>query len=119
MFSNSGYLAYCFFNIDYRLDGTRPDLTKLDSLLGLLSSESTYFPKQVMDLSIIYQEKGVEALIQRILEPPQRQVEQRIPKEEKDEKIEKDEEDVAVEKPRKIRKFSRDDVPPQFCCPIT
>lgn len=33
--------------LQFRLDANRPDLTKLDTLLGLLSSESSYFPKQV------------------------------------------------------------------------
>ena len=37
--------------LQFRLDGRRPDLTKLDSLLGLLASESSMFAKQSVDFS--------------------------------------------------------------------
>jgi len=40
--------------LQFKLDGKRPDLTKLDSLLGLLASESSMFPGQVKGLTAAY-----------------------------------------------------------------
>ena len=40
--------------IQFRLDSTRPDLTKLDTLLGILASESNCFPAQIRALTDAY-----------------------------------------------------------------
>jgi len=49
--------------LQFKLDGKRPDLTKLDSLLGLLASESTFFPKQVQELKATVKEKGINGAL--------------------------------------------------------
>jgi len=97
--------------LQFRLDGTRPDLTKMDSLLGLLSSESSFFPTQVVSLSLLYQKEGLDNLIHRIKNPPEKKIQKRI----KIQKEESSEDDVAV--PKKNPKY--DDAPAHFCCPIT
>jgi len=45
--------------LQFKLDGKRPDLTKLDSLLGLLASENSLFPKHAEDIAKICKEKGL------------------------------------------------------------
>jgi hypothetical protein len=49
--------------LQFRLDGTRPDLTKLDTLLGLLSSESSHFPVRVLELANAMRCGGLAALL--------------------------------------------------------
>jgi len=58
--------------LQFRLDGNRPDLTKMDTLLGLLSSESSFFGKQVKELAGLFQSKGFDSLVHRLRNPPQR-----------------------------------------------
>jgi len=55
--------------LQFKLDAKRPDLTKLDSLLGLLASESTYFPKQVQQSMLAFKDDGLKGMTTRILAP--------------------------------------------------
>jgi len=55
--------------LQFKLDGKRPDLTKLDSLLGLLASESSQFPKHVSDLSETFKSKGIKGTVDRLNAP--------------------------------------------------
>jgi len=86
--------------LQFRLDGRRPDLTKLDTLLGLLSSESSHFPIQVIELSKVYMDHGEDGLLKRILNPPER---------------------VPLHSPAKIKSkpIIKEEIPEHFCCPIT
>jgi len=52
--------------LQFRLDGKRPDLTKLDSLLGLLASESSFYPKQVSETTAQIRELGVTGVLAKI-----------------------------------------------------
>ncbi len=52
--------------LQFKLDGKRPDLTKLDSLLGLLASESSFFPQQVSEVVPILKEKGINGVVDKI-----------------------------------------------------
>jgi len=54
--------------LQFILDGKRPDLTKLDSLLGLLASESSFFPQSVTEITPILKEKGITAAVEKITE---------------------------------------------------
>jgi len=87
--------------LQFRLDGNRPDLTKLDTLLGLLSSESTDFPSQVTALATLFAESGLEAVVDRLLHPPQR------PERKHEPVVERKKEGNAL------------GAPEHFCCPIT
>jgi len=101
----------------FRLDGNRPDLTKLDTLLGILSSESSYFPKFVLDFTKIYTESGFNSLIERIKNPPEK------PKIEYIKPVEiEDQNELDYDEPiRKAlyKKNEDEDIPNHFCCPIT
>jgi len=55
--------------LQFKLDGKRPDLTKLDSLLGLLASESSLFPKQAKTLSESVRTKSLTDAIETISNP--------------------------------------------------
>jgi len=56
--------------IQFRLDGNRPDLTKLDALLGLLSTESeTQFPRQVRELVAAFERGGIKGITERLKSP--------------------------------------------------
>jgi hypothetical protein len=55
--------------IQFRLDANRPDLTKLDTLLGLLSSEGNNFGTQMRVLAATLREKGVQAVVNHLLRP--------------------------------------------------
>ena len=61
--------------IQFRLDSTRPDLTKLDTLLGILASESSYFPQQIRVLVDVFEKAresgsgGIEAIVERLKTP--------------------------------------------------
>jgi len=89
--------------LQFRLDGKRPDLTKMDTLLGLLSSESSHFPQQVLQLAQVFIEGGLDGLVHRLNNPPERAHSKH------DEKME------LIQK----RKLEREDLPDHFCCPIT
>lgn len=94
--------------LQFRLDGKRPDLTKMDTLLGLLSSESSYFPQQVLDLAKVHEQGGIPALIHRLNNPPA-----------KPKKVIKKEKPDDDEKEKKPKKQEELDIPDHFCCPIT
>jgi len=49
--------------LQFKLDGKRPDLTKLDSLLGLLASENSLFPKQAEEMAQMMKENGLSGVI--------------------------------------------------------
>eukprot|EP01121_Diplochlamys_sp_Union-15-3_P017136 TRINITY_DN5973_c0_g1_i1.p1 TRINITY_DN5973_c0_g1~~TRINITY_DN5973_c0_g1_i1.p1 ORF type:complete len:193 (+),score=29.58 TRINITY_DN5973_c0_g1_i1:84-581(+) len=44
----------------------------MDTLLGLLSSESSFFGKHISELAQLYSDKGFDALIHRLRNPPRK-----------------------------------------------
>jgi hypothetical protein len=48
--------------IQFKLDGKRPDLQKLDHLLAVLSMESSLFPKQVREFEPLVAKSPQKAL---------------------------------------------------------
>jgi hypothetical protein len=56
--------------LQFRLDGNRPDLQKLDSLLGLLATESSSFSTQINELASQIREKGLSQVLRDIVETP-------------------------------------------------
>jgi len=121
--SNKGRMVKSLENtgfdvLQFRLDGSRPDLTKMDTLLGLLSSESSFFPEQVVKLTEILAKGGLGAMIDRMLNPPQRPQPAALRYDMVDEKAEK-ERDKQKEKEDQIRKKRLENVPEHFTCPIT
>jgi len=56
--------------LQFRLDGNRPDLTKLDTLLGLLSSESSFFSRIVNKRATVVEKEGIEKVIEQLKNPP-------------------------------------------------
>lgn len=86
--------------IQFRLDSTRPDLTKLDTLLGILASESSYFPEQIRILTQTFEDArakagegtmstGIEAIVERLKTPLIEKEEVKMNVEEEDEVEEK------------------------------
>ena len=55
--------------IQFRLEGARPDLTKLDTILGLLAAESSAFPAQVDVLREALAAGGLAGVMQRLQAP--------------------------------------------------
>jgi len=55
--------------IQFRLEGSRPDLTKLDTILGLLAAESKQFPDQVKVLMEAYGMGGITGILERLKTP--------------------------------------------------
>jgi len=55
--------------LQFKLDGKRPDLTKLDTFLGLLSSESTFFPTQVKELRDVIMKDGFKGALEQFAKP--------------------------------------------------
>ncbi|XP_019623383.1 PREDICTED: uncharacterized protein LOC109469324 isoform X1 [Branchiostoma belcheri] len=51
-----------FDPLQFKLDSSRPDLTKLDNLLGLLSMGSQSFDAQVTEMEEVLTQKGLEAI---------------------------------------------------------
>eukprot|EP00027_Filamoeba_sp_ATCC50430_P010702 CAMPEP_0168550998 /NCGR_PEP_ID=MMETSP0413-20121227/5936_1 /TAXON_ID=136452 /ORGANISM="Filamoeba nolandi, Strain NC-AS-23-1" /LENGTH=724 /DNA_ID=CAMNT_0008581491 /DNA_START=70 /DNA_END=2241 /DNA_ORIENTATION=- len=51
--------------LQFRLDGKRPDMTKLDSLLGLLASESAGFPQQVKNYQSTFEKGGTQGFFEK------------------------------------------------------
>jgi len=96
--------------LQFRLDGKRPDLTKMDTLLGLLSSESSYFPEEVVELSLVHTKGGISALIHRLENPPRDSTE---------EKNENSSDKKSAQKKYKKHLQLEADIPDHFCCPIT
>jgi len=89
--------------LQFRLDGRRPDLTKMDTLLGLLSSESSHFPYQVIELAKVFMDAGEDGLLKRILNPPERQPSAQL----------------AIKSNEKKKPVLHEEIPEHFCCPIT
>lgn len=50
--------------LQFRLDSNRPDLQKLDSLLGLLATESSTFTSQIDGISTMIREMGLKQALQ-------------------------------------------------------
>lgn len=93
--------------IQFRLDSTRPDLTKLDTLLGILASESSYFPEQIRILTQAFEDamakggeekegamdsssgsSGIEAIVERLKTPLiEKAVEVKMNVEDEDEEV--------------------------------
>jgi len=55
--------------IQFRLEGGRPDLTKLDTILGLLAAESRQFPDQIRVLVGAYEMGGLTGILERLKLP--------------------------------------------------
>jgi len=55
--------------IQFRLEGSRPDLTKLDTILGLLAAECKQFPQQVQVLVEAYDHGDVNGILERLKHP--------------------------------------------------
>jgi len=55
--------------IQFRLEGSRPDLTKLDTILGLLAAECKQFPQQVQALVDAYGLGGLSGILERLKKP--------------------------------------------------
>jgi len=102
----------------FRLDGNRPDLTKLDTLLGILSSESSFFPKFALDFSNIYVDSGINSLIERIRNPPERPQIEHVKPIKIIEKIDDMNDDEPIRKLERKRQ-NDEEIPNHFCCPIT
>jgi len=52
--------------IQFRLEGSRPDLTKLDTILGLLAAECKQFPQQVQALMDAFKLGGLSGILERL-----------------------------------------------------
>ena len=57
--------------IQFKLNSRRPDLTKLDALLGMISSESSGFEEEVAHYASILKEKGVLQLAKFVIDSNQ------------------------------------------------
>jgi len=55
--------------ITFRLEGSRPDLTKLDTILGLLASQCKQFPEQVQVLVEAFGSNGLNGIMERLKQP--------------------------------------------------
>jgi len=55
--------------IQFRLEGSRPDLTKLDTILGLLAAECRQFPQQVKVLTDAFGLSGLTGILERLKQP--------------------------------------------------
>jgi len=49
--------------LQFKLDGNRPDLQKLDSLLGLLATESSFFTAQIQEIAGKIKENGFKKVL--------------------------------------------------------
>lgn len=58
----SGLQAYNFSPLQFKLDGNRPDLTKLDKLFGILSAESKTFDEDVEHTQAQIADIGLESV---------------------------------------------------------
>jgi len=102
--------------LQFRLDSHRPDLTKVDTLLGLLSSECSFFSVQVDALADAIAEhtdkaKAFEAAMAKLEDLPLPEEFVKPASEDKKEK----EEELGKGK----EKDADDEVPEDFLCPIT
>lgn len=55
-----------FSPLQFRLEGSRPDLTKLDSLFGLLSSHSASFGEELSSTEKSIKEDGLASVFSRL-----------------------------------------------------
>lgn len=81
--------------LQFRLDSKRPDLTKLDKLLGMLSSETAFFVDKAYEVAEILKKEGLDAAVKKVKEvkrrekaPVKKQESSELQIEEKEEKIE-------------------------------
>lgn len=58
--------AYNFSPLQFKLDGRRPDLTKLDKLFGLLSAESKTFEQDVDHTQVQIADIGLRSVFDGI-----------------------------------------------------
>eukprot|EP01087_Luapelamoeba_hula_P024172 TRINITY_DN9107_c0_g1_i1.p1 TRINITY_DN9107_c0_g1~~TRINITY_DN9107_c0_g1_i1.p1 ORF type:complete len:718 (-),score=91.87 TRINITY_DN9107_c0_g1_i1:127-2004(-) len=101
--------------LQFRLDARRPDLTKVDTLLGLLASECSYFAVQAHALAKAISAGGPDGAFQRGLEKMKD-----LPSPEQIASKEKEDEDEAKSKGKKrADPTDEDDIPEDFLCPIT
>jgi len=52
--------------LQFRFNGSRPDLSKLDNVFGLLSSESEAFSKELDEFSALVNEEDISLMLQKI-----------------------------------------------------
>ena len=50
----------------FKLDQSRPDLDKLDTLFGLLSSETSSFQEQVQDMEVELSREGIQKVFEAL-----------------------------------------------------
>jgi len=104
--------------LQFRLDSIRPDLTKVDSLLGVLSSECSFFNVQAKHLAkvIVKEKDNFENVIMALKNLP-------LPENYKSRKSSNQEEYSDDEKEEKEEKKSakqkEEEIPDEFLCPIT
>lgn len=53
--------------LQFKLDSTKPDLTKLDNLIGLISSESTDFEQQVSKMEVEIKNQGMQKVFEQMI----------------------------------------------------
>ena len=87
--------------IQFRLEGSRPDLSKLDTILGLLAAESSAFEHQVHVLEESLEAGGIPAVMERLKAPlvvqPSAQQEEEVPQEAAPEEVPPAQEEAAPE----------------------
>lgn len=87
--------------IQFRLEGSRPDLSKLDTILGLLAAESSAFEHQVHVLEESLEAGGIPAVMERLKAPlvvqPSVQQEEEAPQEAAPEEVPPAQEEAAPE----------------------
>ena len=113
--------------LQFRLDSKRPDLTKLDSLLGLLSAETNFFAIQANALAQTYTSgKGIDEMLLQIREGPeayQKQLKGQHNSNNEDkshkDKGEDDAKDSLVKRYRALNASQDGVVPAEFICSIT
>ena len=55
-----------FNPMQFKLDGSRPDLTKLDTLFGLLSSDTSTFEEQLKEMETEMNTTGMQAIFEAL-----------------------------------------------------
>jgi hypothetical protein len=101
--------------LQFRLDSHRPDLTKVDTLLGLLASECSFFPVQVDAVAQALRESDcrLAAALEQMKDLPF--PDQLIKGKEVRDGEEEEEEGKGKQKERK----DADEPPEEYLCPIT
>lgn len=111
--------------LQFRLDAKRPDLTKLDSLLGLLSAESNFFSLQASALKESLLRGGTVAqCVEQIRQGPapkkgESTATTAAPSAAASADADKGKEESVVRRFRALDLGADDDVPREFVCPIT